>query len=270
VSEPRPTDATPGDGPEGRASQVDERRSRFASRFARLTDGDIRCLASWTAAVQEGRPGSGREWRAAAWRELNSVGDHPAAVAYRGSIRSAVALLRDDVRSIASLDDLVEELGEAAQREGLDLRLEWQGKRRSAWSLGLGLVALIACLAFLAAAAGTGFGGRRDLMAILALVAFGLAALGFVPYVAMPLLAPTDREARAALNVAVVAVALGERLPPADYERLVEPWRMAIEPVPVVEPPRRWRTAVAAGRLMVAAITFGAIAFLSIGFLQQV
>ena len=107
-------------------------------------------------------------------------------------------------------------------------------------------------------------------MAILALIAFGLAALGFVPYVAMPLLAPTDREARAALNVAVVTVALGQRLPRADYERLVEPWRMAIEQAPAVEPPRRWRTAICAGRLMVAAITFGAMAFLSIGFLQQV
>lgn len=78
------------------------------------------------------------------------------------------------------------------------------------------------------------------------------------------------REARAALSVAVVAVALRERLAPADYERLIEPWRMAVEQVPATEPPRRWRTATFVGRLMLASITFGAMAILSIGFLQQV
>lgn len=242
---------------------------RFAERFVRLTDADVRRLVDWTRAIQCDQPESGREWRAAVSRELNSIQPHPAEVAHRAALASLTRLIEEDARTAAAaqaLDVLVEQLIDATHKP---IHLEWSGKRRALWMIWFGVISLIAGVALIAAAIGVGLGGRRELMSILALIAFALIAVGFGPYVVMPLLPPTDGEARTALSVAIVTTALVELLPADDYALLITPWQRTMEVVGPISPPRRWKAAIVTGRLLVAGITFGAGAFLAAGFLQQ-
>jgi hypothetical protein len=243
--------------------------TRFVEQFTALTDRDIRRLAMWTQALQGDQPMNGREWRSAASREFNTVSRHPAAVAYDEALESAKTALDQDARAALSLDDLLTRLGEAATVRQVTPTFAWPGRRRALWSNRFGLVAIIGCVAFLAAAIGVGLGGRDDLLAVMGLIAFGLAALAFIPYVMGPLSPPTELEARAALIVPIIATALEDRLSPIAYQRLIEPWRRAIETDPAVDPPMRWRTAVLAGRLGIVVMTGGIMALFSAGWLQQ-
>ena len=249
--------------------EFDEQLTRFVEQFISLTDSDVRRLAIWTRELQGDQPESGREWRSAASREFNSVGDHPAQVAYDRALTSARDLLAQDARSVLAFDHLLSRLGDAAADRKVTVAFAWRGRRRALWGNRLGLFAGLGCLAFLALAIGVGLGGRHDQMAVLALIAFSCAAIAFMPYVAWPVSSPTEPEAREAIAGAIIATALQGRLSPSDYERLIDPWRRAIDVVPPVDPPLRWRTAVLAGRLGIAAMTGGGIAFFSLAFLQQ-
>ena len=246
-----------------------ESSTRFVQQFIALTDRDVRRLAMWTQALQGDQPMTGREWRSAASREFNTVSRHPAALAYDEALESAKTALDQDARAGLSLDDLLTRLGEAATDRQVTPTFAWPGRRRALWSNRFGLVAIIGCVAFLAGAIGAGLGGRDDLLAIMGLIAFGLAALAFIPYVMGPLSAPTEPEARAALIVAIIATALQDRLTSIAYQRLIEPWRRAIETVPALDPPTRWRTAVFAGRLGIVVMTGGIMALFAGGWLQQ-
>ncbi len=242
---------------------------RFVAEFTSLTDLDVRRLAMWTAALQGGQPTTGREWRSAASREFNSIGRHPAELAYDGALESAKLAIELDTQAALSFADLLIRLGEAATARELTPTFAWPGRRRALWGNRFGLVAMVGCIAFLAGALGAGLGGRDDLLAVMGLIAFGLAALASIPYLTGPLAAPTEPEARNALIVPIIATALRDRLPLIAYERLMEPWRRAIETLPAVDPPMRWRTAVFAGRLGIVVMTWGAMALFSVGWLKQ-
>jgi len=242
---------------------------RFVAEFTALTDLDVRRLAMWTEALQGDQPANGRQWRSAASREFNSIARHPAAVAYDAALESAKTALEGDARAAWSLDDLLTRLGEAATVRQVIHTFAWPGRRRALWGNRFGFVAIIGCVAFLAGAIGAGLGGRDDLLAVMGLIAFGLAALASIPYLTGPLAAPTEPEARAALIVPIVATALRGGLSLSAYERLIEPWRRAIETIPAVNPPMRWRSAVFAGRLGIVAMTWGLMALFAAGWLNQ-
>ncbi len=246
-----------------------EEPTPFVERFTSLTDSDVRRLALWTRALLGDQPSSGREWRSAASREFNSVGRHRAEVAYDEAINEASILVARDVRLASSLDAFLTRLGDAAIRRQVTREFAWRGRRRALWVNRFGLVALIGCFAFLAGAIGAGLGGRDDLLAVMGLIAFGLAALGFIPYVAWPLSPPTELEARVALGGPILAIVLRDKLSPSAYQRLMDPWRRAIDTVPPADPPIRWRTAVLAGRIGIVAMTGGIMAVFSAAWLQQ-
>jgi len=153
----------------------------FVERFTSLTDPDVRRLSLWTRALLGDQPSSGREWRAAASREFNSVGRHRAEVAYDEAINEASILVARDPRLASSLEALLTRLGDAATSRHLTREFAWRGRRRALWVNRFGLVALIGCFAFLAGAIGAGLGGMDDLLALMGLIAFGLAAVGLIP-----------------------------------------------------------------------------------------
>ena len=246
-----------------------EEPAQFVERFTSLTDPDVRRLALWTRALLGDQPSSGREWRAAASREFNSVGRHRAQVAYQEAIDEASVMLARDVRLAASLDALLSRLGDAATSRQVTRDFAWRGRSRALWLNRFGLVALIGCFAFLAGAIGAGLGGRDDLLAVMGLIAFGLVAVGLIPYVAWPLSPPTEIEARAALGGPILAIVLKEKLSPSAYELLIDPWRRAIDAIPPADPPMRWRTAVLAGRVGLAAMMGGVMVVFSAAWLQQ-
>ncbi len=246
-----------------------EEPRQFVERFTSLTDPDVRRLALWTRALLGDQPSSGREWRAAASREFNSVGRHPADVAFEAAIDEASVLLARDVRLASSLDAMLTRLGDAATSRKVTRDFAWRGRRRALWLNRFGLVALIGCFAFLAGAIGAGLGGRDDLLAVMGLIAFGLVAVGLIPYVTWPLSPPTEVEARVALGGPILAIVLKDQLSPSAYERLIEAWRRAINTTPPADPPMRWRTAVLAGRVGIAAMMAGVMAVFSAAWLQQ-
>ena len=255
---------------DGADGAPDEGTGRFVEQYAQMRDADVRRLAQWTKAVQGDRPATRREWWSAVSRELNSVGAHPAARTYQAARESVNRLIAEDARSALAVEDFVDRLNELARDRPWSIDFAWRGRRRSIWVLRFGLVAGLGCMAFLAGAIGMGLGGRRDVMSAMALIAFGLAGLLAIWYLVDVAVPPNEFEARAALSMAVAAMALRERLPTAEYEVLREPWRQAIEAVPPVDPPRRWRTAILGGRLLLVAISGGAGAIMAGGLLNQI
>jgi hypothetical protein len=243
-------------------------RREFADRLVRITDADVKRLALWTRAVGGDRPKTRAEWRQAVSRELNSVRAHPAELKRRAALESLGKVIEGNPAraemGTRALDRLVAERIDARHRV---LSVRWAGQAHAKWTIAFAIVVILTGVAFLAAAVGTGLGGRRELMSLLALIAFALIGIAMAPYVAMPLLPPTRNEGMAALWLSILATGVVELLPETEYRLLMEPWQQGVEDGEL--PPRSWATAVAAGRLLIAVITIAAGGYLAIGFLGQ-
>jgi hypothetical protein len=190
-------------------------------------------------------------------------------VSYRAAVQGLRALLANDATALVRFGAVVEAIHGLAEGTTATF-LDPPGRRLARLTIWIGLSVVIGCLAFLAVAVGAGLGSRGDLMSRLALIGLALAGIAFPVYVVAPLLPPSRSATAAAALHALMAAALGDRLPDADRGRLLEPWRMAMERVPASDPPRSWRTAVVAGRFLLMLVSGGAMAIIGVVLLGQI